>query len=657
MPQDIDNRGPRTEEGADSAPDSREVVPFPHRRVRFDDYVVDFSVHKLLRNGNRVRLQGKPFQMLEVLIERAGEIVSREELQQRLWPDTVVEYDKNLYTTLNKLRLALKDDAENPRFVQTVARVGYRFLAPVQPVAADETATVDQCLRQSPVTPSQGEDRPDPLRLSKGFYWISRASLVAAVVILAFLFLPFHSGPQPGEARQYLLVVPFNNLTDDPDKEFFSEGLTEETISRLGQLNPQKLAVISKASSSIFKRSNRSLAEARKELGADYALEGSFRSENGRVRLTFRLTDTRDLGIIWTEAYERNLDDQINLQREVAGEVARALSVELLPGQPRMFHTSAEIHEQYLRGSHELSRRNPRSIRKAAQYFEEVIAADPSYGPGYVGLGTAHLLLAGSFTAPREETFATANVMIGKALQLDPNYAEAHAAAGLSAWQGDLDWTKAEQAFRRAIEIHPNYATAHHWYAVFLSAQGRPREALTHFRTAQRLDPLSLIVGAAHGVALYNNREFDSAIRTWDRIVDLYPRALWVHFLLSKAHLLKGEDAKAVAAWRIGARNHGWGELAVRKVEKAFASRGREGFLRAARGEFEKHLQEDPRFALEIAVLSNHLGETDSALNWLERTRQEYPSALLNLRAAPDLANLHHNARFKELARWLGLPT
>src|SRR5262249_13265952 len=435
-------------------------------RVRFDPFELDAPAGELRKNGVRLKLQEQPFQVLVTLLERPGEIVSREELRRRLWPsDTFVDFDHSLNTVVNRLRDCLSDVAERPRFIETVPRRGYRFIGRVDPI--------EQPAGTTPVTPL-------PARLARASFGISRGgriALAAAATIGGVGWMAVR-GIRPGAvARQphrvMLAVLPLDDLSRDGQGSYFADGLTEDIITELGGLEPQRLGVIARTSVMSFKSTSKGIAEIGRELGVEYVLEGSVRRTANRIRVSAQLIQVRDQTHLWAKSFDRDARDILALQGDVARAVAADVAVNLSPpareSQRAPQTVDPEALDLYLRGRETWNKRTEQDVRASIPLFQAAIEKSPGYARAYAGLADAYIVLSAwsiGVMAPAEG-YSKARAAATKALELDGRLAEAQTSlAGITSF---YDWS-ADQAlkeFRRALELNPSYATTHHWYAEF----------------------------------------------------------------------------------------------------------------------------------------------------------------------------------------------
>ena len=502
---------------------------------RFGDFKVDTDQKVLLHQGKPLPLTPKVFDTLLVLIENSGRIVEKEKLMSRLWPNTFVE-EANLTFNIQQLRKALGDDARHPQFIETVARRGYRFIAHVEELASSQIASTrieaadseliigDDELRtvsglvKPPEIEVPGAGKSDTALRAKTADGVSRtsrwktrlaASAVAVIVIavggLRLLRHRSSAESQQDPGRVMLAVLPFQNLTGDTEQDYFSDGLTDEMITQLGNLDPGHLGVIARTSVMHYKNNLEPLDQIGRELQVQYVLEGSVRRESDRVRITTQLINIKDQSHTWSRQYDRELTHLLSLQGEIAKEVADDIHLTLgdhtrIEPVSQTFSTKSPVaYDLYLRGQYCW---NKRWLKQAIGYFQQATAEDPHYARAYAGLADCYALMGGYSSRPQNEFMPQARTAALRALELDGNLAEAHTALALIVQNYDYDWQTAEKEYRRAIELNPNYATAHHWYAEHLAWRGRFDEALLESERARQLDPLSVIIAVDNGAIL-----------------------------------------------------------------------------------------------------------------------------------------------------------
>jgi TolB-like protein/DNA-binding winged helix-turn-helix (wHTH) protein/Flp pilus assembly protein TadD len=632
------------------------MAEVPGSKYRFGVFEADIRSGELRKHGVRIKLQDQPFGVLVMLLERAGEVVTREELRKKLWPEDVfVDFDQGLNKAVNKLREALGDTADNPRFVETIPRRGYRFIAPVHRPSPDETTI--SAIRPLADAPSVAAAPPAWRRP------VAILAVVAGLAVGAALLYrrPLEIGPAPrSEQRTRLAVLPFENLSGDPEQEYFSDGMTEEIITQLGRLQPERLGVIPRATAMRYKASRKSVEEIGRELSVDYILSGSVRREGARTRVSAQLVHIGDGTELWAENYDRDSAGVITVQHDVALGIARSLTLQLLPERrAALAHpptTSGDAHEAYLRGRFYWNERTEDSLRKSLQYFELAIQRDPAYALGYAGLADSYNLMADFGGLSPEEALPRAKAAAQRALQLDDTLAEAHASLGWVSMVYDWDWASAERQFQRAIELDPGYASAHQWYAYLLRVSGRGDEALAEARRAQQLDPSSLIISSILGWHHYLAREYDQALVQFQRARQLDPNFARVHSYLGWTYLQQGKFDQAIAELEEAHRLAGTGPARLAELGHAYAVAGRKE--QAQKVLRQLHAAAPNRY-LEpdlIALIYAGLGERDEAFRWLEKAYAGRSVKLVILKVDPRFDTLRSDPRFADLTRRVGLP-
>jgi TolB-like protein/DNA-binding winged helix-turn-helix (wHTH) protein len=634
-------------------------VATPRRILCFGSFEVDLGSRELRRQGLKINLQDQPFRLLALLLERAGEVVTREELQDKLWPaDTFVDFDHSLNTAVRKLREALGDSAETPRYVETLARRGYRFVAPVAepgptaPLAHSADADV-----ASPSPPKKGRLPP-----SAGGVVVIAAVLFSAALVAHWVGGRPRPRTPPGR-RLTLAVLPFDNLSGDPDQEYLSDGLTEEMITQLGRLEPDRLRVTARSSTWKYKHADRDIDRLRQELGADYVLEGSLRRAGERVRVTAQLIQAVDQTHVWAETYERDLGDVLVLESEVARAVARAIALTLTPdAQARLASARsvrAESYQDYLRGRYFWNRRTEAALKQAIGYFQRAIAADPDYARAYSGLADCYSALGASSIVgalPPRQAMPEAKAAALKALQIDGTLAEAHNSLAMVHLLYDWDLAASEREFRRALELDPDYTTAHHWYSHTLIVVGRTDESLAESKRALELEPLNLAIGGHLGWHYLYARQYDQAIEQFRKTLELDPAFPQTQRYAAWAYLQKGMHQEAIASLRAALGQLGRNPEVEGELGHALGVAGRRAEALAV---FEGlRPVSSTRYVSPYSVALVHvgLGDRDQALAWLEKAYVERSDYMAYLSREPMLDGLRSDPRFAALVRRVGLP-
>ena len=631
----------------------------PRRILCFGSFEVDLASGELRRQGLKIGLQDQPFRLLALLLERAGEVVTREELRDKLWPaDTFVDFDHSLNTAVRKLREALGDSAETPRYVETLARRGYRFVAPV----AEPGPT-------APLAHSADADvaSPSPRTTTRLPPSARRALVIAAVLSCAALVAHWVGGrPRPRTPpgrRLTLAVLPFDNLSGDADQEYLSDGLTEEMITQLGRLEPDRLRVTARSSTWKYKHADRDIDRLRQDLRADYVLEGSLRRAGERVRVTAQLIQAVDQTHVWAETYERDLGDVLVLESEVARAVARAIALKLTPdAQARLASARSvrpESYQDYLRGRYFFNRKTEVALKQALGYFQRAIAADPGYAPAYTGLADCYWSLGASATVgglPPRQTMPDAKAAALKALEIDGTLAEAHSSLAMVHLLYDWDLAASEKEFRRALELDPEYTTAHHWYSHCLIALGRTEESLAESKRALELEPLNLVVGTHLGWHYLYARQYDQAIEQFRKTLELDPAFPQAQRYAAWAYLQKGMRQEAIASLRAALGRLGRNPEVEGELGHALGVAGRRAEALAMLEGLRQLSSTRYVSPYSVALVHAGLGDRDQALAWLEKAYVERSDYMPYLNREPMLDGLRSDPRFAALVRRVGLP-
>ena len=589
-----------------------------------------------------------------MLLERPGELVTREEMRQRLWPRVVVDFDHGLNKAINKIRDVLGDSATSPRFIETAAKRGYRFLADVTVVESVPGETV--------ASEAPPEPEPDPVPVSdqpashRPWKFVG-AALITLLVLggLAWSYLgTSHSPP----AVRSLAVLPLQNFSGDPLQDYFADGMTDELITQLAQI--RALRVISRSSAMDYKNAHKSLADIARELNVQAIVEGSVVSSGPRVRITAQLVRVPDDEHIWASSYEGDLRDTLKLQNEVARAIATQVRVTLSPHEQAALQGSKPVdpqaHEAYLKGRYFWNKRTQADLRSAIDYFTNAVALDPAYAEAYAGLADSYAL-AGDWEygllAP-QEAWPKAIAAAQKALQLNEKLGEAHAslafALDLFAW----DWSRAESEYQQALTLSPNYATAHHWHAFHLLVAGHHSEAIAELRKAESLDPLSLIIGADIADALCIAHLYDQSIEQSNKILALDPNFAVAHYELAQALEQKHRHAEAITHFQRAIELGGHSAVFDSNLAYAYAAAGNKEKAVQIVKDLEAQHDLHPTAYANIALVYAGLGDADSAMLWLEKAYSARANPSILLRPAFD--PMRSDGRFKALLGRMGIP-
>jgi len=631
-------------------------------RLCFGTFELDLRAGELRKHGLRIRLQEQPFLVLATLLEHPGEVVTREELQKKLWPaDTFVDFDHGLNKTINKIREALGDSAESPRFVETVARRGYRFLAEVKaadtaPVHSLEPATQPHPGAEGPehagLAGKLATHKPVPAPLA----WkisVSVVLLVMGSLVTWKLYSPRH----PSHSIRSLAVLPLESLSNDSSQDYFADGMTDELISDLGQISA--LHVISRTSVMAYKRARKPLPQIARELNVDAVVEGTVLRSGDQVRITAQLIEGSSDRHLWSQSYEGQLRDTLALQNQVARAIADEIRVNLNSQERAALKNvqvvNPEAYESYLKGRYFWNKRTADGLKVALAYFNQAIEEDPKYAQAYSGLADTYALLGDwqyAVMTPKE-ALPKAKAAATRALELDSALGEAHNSLAFCLDGFDWNFAAAGKEFRRAIELNPGYATAHHWYAWHLSLLGQYDEAIAEMKKAESLDPLSLVINADLAELFVLAHSYDESIRQSRKTIEMDPNFGLAHNHLAQAYLQKHMNDEAVAELQKAVQLSGDSPTCVANLARAYVASGNRSEAERLLSDLKKRSSHGYSHASEIAVIYAALGDKNQAMSWVEKGYEERfnPGVLLR----PGFDPLRSEPRFQELVRRMGL--
>jgi TolB-like protein/DNA-binding winged helix-turn-helix (wHTH) protein/Flp pilus assembly protein TadD len=632
-------------------------------RVRFGVFELDLRTGELQKRGLRVRLQEQPFQVLAMLLEKPRELVTREELRQRLWTaDTFVDFDHGLNKAINKIRGALGDSAASPRFIETVARRGYRFIGDVASVetipAAVETipAATGDLLTPADPGPILVAEKTAPSHWHGRLAWTISGVVLALVsaILVGWIVLARSGG---STTIRSLAVLPMDSLSSDSSQEYFADGMTDQLIATLGQISA--LRVISRTSVMAYKRTRKPLPEIARELNVDAVVEGTVIRSGTQVRITAQLIDAVADKHLWAQSYDGDLRDTLALQNTVARAIAEQIRINVTPQeQVALKHATAvnpDAYEAYLKGRYFWNKRTGDGLKRAKGYFDQAVATDPNYAQAYSGLADTYALLGDWQYAvmTAKEALPKAKAAAVKALELDNTLGEAHTSLAFILDGFDWDGASADREFRRGIELNPGYATAHHWYAWHLSLLGRYRDAIAEMKKAKSLDPLSLIINADLAELLLIAHFDDASIQQSRKTIDMDVTFSMAHNQLGQAYLQQHKYDQAIVELQKAIQLSEGSPTCTANLARAYAVSGRRDEAVQLLGELKKRSSPGYSNAPEIAVIYAALGDRDQAMTWLEQGYEERfnPGVLLR----PGFDPLRSDPRFQALVRRVGL--
>jgi len=628
----------------------------------FSPFRLDVAEGVLLREGKPVSITPKAFQLLRLLVDNHGHILSKDDLLRQVWPDTFVE-EGNLPFNISQLRKALGQTDDGITYIETIPKRGYRFAAPVTVVnggalPAPVGAQAAPQPPQEPVPQKPAAVDKRPLRAL-----IERRPLALALVVLGASFLAVSLGvlrkrlpwSHSSSAQiQSIAVLPFENLSRDPGQDYFADGVTEELITDLAKIS--SLRVISRTSVMRYKGTKKALEEIARELNVDTVVEGAVRSSGGRVHITAQLVQPRPEKHLWAESYERDIEDVLGLQNDVARDIANQIRVKLTPEEVVGLEASQpvrrEAYEAYLKSRYFLHNEwGVTGARKSIEYSLRAVGLDPTFALAYAGLAESYLSPLFTGGGPVGEAMPQAEAAAQKAVQLDSSLAAAHVSLGLIRLIYTWDWRDCERELMRALQLAPNDPDAHWAYGWYLGTMGRLGPAIAEMRRARELDPLSFVVNRDLGISLYHARRYDEAIDRFQRAIELNPARgyRW----LGWAHEDKGLNDQAVQMFLKDDEVTGATSETIGALRKAYAAFGMPGWLKASLKLEAWPDYEKPYFSAQTYA---RLGDRDNAFRWLEKAYNQRSVYITLIEVDPALDNLRSDTRYADLLRRMGLP-
>jgi TolB-like protein/DNA-binding winged helix-turn-helix (wHTH) protein/Tfp pilus assembly protein PilF len=649
------------------------------RILHFGVFEVDLKACVLRKHGLRLKLPEQPFRVLVVLLEKPGEIVTREELRNRLWPgDTFVDFDHGLNNAVMKLREVLGDASENPRFVETIPRRGYRFIAPVVVSPFPVAATTHRELEGGDVPIQLAAPKMiDPAALMTssertGFQRQSSATrlaiMAAAVLVAAVLLgagLTYRSrvhANKAGRARnKSLMVLPIEDLSGDKDQEYFADGMTDDLIANLAKI--RSLRVISRSTAMAYKGTRKPLSQIASELDLDAVFEGTVLRVGNRVRITAELVQVSTDRHLWAETYESQMGDILALQNRVSSDIVNEIRINLTPeDQERLARNPAvapEGYENYLKGRYYWNKRSDENLTRAIGYFEQATKQDPQYALAYAGLSDCYAIISAEIfgTMPAAEAAPRAKAAALRALEIDPTLSEAETSLATIKFNYDWDWSGAAAGFAKSIQDNPSYATAYQRYSLYLMAMGRPEDSFEQINKARELDPLSISINFSLGWRLYMARQYDRAIQQLRNTLEMDPSYELPHLVLGMSYAKKSDFVLAIPELRKAVElSHGT-PLMISALANAYARSGNKAEAERLLGDLvseSKRLYVSPYY---FAVVYVGLGEPEKAIDWLEKAFADRSNGLVFLKVEPELDDLRSNPRFVALQQKLNFPS
>ena len=654
-----------------------DAAAHPARLVRFGVFEIDLDAAELRKQGRKIRLQEQPFQILLLLLEHRGGLVSRDELKHRLWPhDTFVDFDHSLNTAVMRLREVLGDSPESPRFIETVPKRGYRFIAPIDPIAAPILEGNAQ-VHVEPLTPAnaigagtaaatipRGSTRvfrdEGPEKRLTGIQIISKRTgiiVVFAALILGISAYSIHEVKASRAKSQRitsLVVLPLENVSGDKDQDYFADGMTDELIADLAKI--RSLRIISRTTAMAYKDNRKPLSGIARELNVDGVVEGTVLRAGNRVRITAELVQVSTDRQIWAESYESPVGDILTLQGQVASAIVNQISVQLTPDDQQRLASSPrpvnpEAYEDYLKGRYYWNKRSNQGISKAIEYFESATKKDPNYALGYAGLADCYSVVGSTIvgTMPPAEAGLKAKAAAQKALEMDSSLGEAETSLASVRFNYDWDWPAAASGFQRAVELNPSYATAYQRYSLYLIAMGRAQESVEQINLARQLDPLSLSINFSLGWRLYMARHYEQAIQQLRNTLEMDPNFALAHLVLGETLEQQGNYPQAIEQLQKATAISPNSPLMLAGLGNAYGVAKRTAEARVLLNQLMEQSKKQYVAPFYVALVYAGLGENENAIDWLGKAYEDRSNGLVFIKVDPQLDTLRSNPRFKEI--------
>jgi TolB-like protein/Tfp pilus assembly protein PilF len=570
-----------------------------------DDFELDLAAYELRSGGTPVKLMPIPLELLLMLIERRGELVTRDQIVERIWGKGVfLDSDNSINSAISKIRQVLRDDPERPQFVQTVTGRGYRFIAPVSAEARRNDGEVGQYKIRS------------------------------------------------------LAVLPLENFSGDPMHDYFADGMTEALITDLAKI--KALRVISRTSVMQYKGVRKSLPQIASELNVDAVIEGSVLRSAERVRIAAQLIHATSDEHLWAESYERDFRDILSLQSEIARQVADQVRIILTPEERARLEIARQVnpeaHELYLKARYHWNKRTEASVRKAISYFHEAIDLDPTQAQGYAGLADCYNILGYYNALPPAEAYPKGRAAALKAVELDDSLAEPHAALGVLKRDFEWDWAGAEAEFQQAVDLNPGCVEAYHWRGTLFSILGRHADAIREKTKALAIDPLSVVIQTDLGRVFYYSRDYDQALKQYQSALDMDPGFGSAHLWLAHVYEQKGMFEQAISELKTGMHLSSDSPYALAKLGHGYAKAGKRDDAHSVLRQLDALSQQRYVSPYDMAIVYVGLQENDEAFKWLQRAFEERSLWMGYLKVEPQFDLLRSYPSFTELLRRIGFP-
>jgi len=642
------------------------------RIVRFGAFEVDLKATELRKHGMRLKLPEQPFQVLAILLEKPGEVVTRDDLRNRLWQsDTFVDFDHGLNNAVMRLREVLGDSSENPRFVETIPKRGYRFIAHVDESFFMPSAGVHERGGDAPsmhlsapqvrteAAKSLSQTARARVSARRTAIWIAGA-LAGIGVVGAVYFHGGNSGSRGVEPSTSLVVLPLENLSGDREQDYFADGMTDELIANLAKI--RSLRVISRSTAMAYKGTHKTISEIAHELHVDAVMEGTVMRVGNRVRITAELVQVSTDRDLWADTYESQMGDVLALQNRVSSAIINQIRINLTPeDRERLAKNPAiapEAYENYLKGRFYWNKRSDQNLDKAIGYFEQATHQDSHYALAYAGLADCYAITGSTIfgTMPVGEAAPKAREAAQRALEIDPTSVEAATSLATIKFNYDWDWPGAEEEFQHAIQLNPNYATAYQRYSLYLMAMGRIQDSFDQINKARAVDPLSISINFSLGWRLYMARQYNRAIEQLHNTLEMDPSYELPHLVVGQVYEQTGQFALAIPELRKAVDLSHQSPLMVSALAHAYARSGNKAEAEELLSDMTAQSKKQYVSPYYFAIVYVGLGENEKAMDWLDKAVVDRSNGLVFMKVEPELDNLRSNPRFIALQQKLKLP-
>jgi TolB-like protein/DNA-binding winged helix-turn-helix (wHTH) protein/Tfp pilus assembly protein PilF len=651
------------------------------RNVRFGVFEADMEAGELRKHGLRLKLSEQPFQILAMLVARPGEVVSREVLRERLWPsDTFVDFDHGLNNAVMRLREVLGDSSDHPRFIETLPRRGYRFIAPVElkntasENPAQEATAVEKMAGASDISGENGTGNSaalldaGPARHSRRFSLPRIAMLAAAVLagsaLVSGITVHYVKGVNASKGKanrsSSLVVLPLENLSGDREQDYFADGMTDDLIANLAKIH--SLRVISRSTAMAYKGTHKPLPQIATELNVDAVVEGTVMRVGNRVRITAELVQVSTDQHLWADTYESPIGDVLALQNRVSSAIVDQIRINLTKEDKERLaqkpSVSPEAYEDYLKGRYYWNKRSGDGFEKAIGYFEEATRKDPQYALAYAGLADCYGIIGATIYGrlPASEAAPKAKAAAIRALEIDPSLAAAETSLATAKFNYDWDWVGAAEGFKKAMQLDPSYSTAYQRYSLYLSAMGKFDDSFEQIKKARELEPLSISINTSLGWRLYLAREYDRSIAQLRDTLEMDPAYEWAHLILGQAYEQKGQFGLAIEELQKAVELSHSSPLTISALAHAEALSGNHAGANKLLVQMEELSKKQYVSPYYVAIVYLGLGKNEAAMNWMEKAYADRSNGLVFLKVEPELDPLRTNPRFVMLQNRLNFP-